>query len=57
MHCAKAFIRSKLWAPRAWPERKEMPTLGEMLKDQADLAASAKEYDGTLGEAYRTTLW
>ncbi len=57
MHCAKAFIRSKLWSPDTWPTRKDMPTLGEILKDQAKLAASAKEFDGILDEAYRTTLW
>lgn len=57
MHCAKAFIRSKLWSPDTWPARKDMPTLGEMLKDQVKLAASAKEFDGVLAESYRATLW
>src|SRR5690606_38890469 len=27
MHCAKAFMRSKLWAPESWPDRSTMPTL------------------------------
>jgi PPOX class probable FMN-dependent enzyme len=57
MHCAKAFIRSKLWSPETWPARSDMPTLGEMLKDQARLAASAQEFDGILDEAYKATLW
>ncbi|WP_068115398.1 pyridoxamine 5'-phosphate oxidase family protein [Tropicimonas marinistellae] len=57
LHCAKAFIRSNLWKPETWAERSEMPTLGEMLKDQAKLSETAKEYDGILDEAYRTTLW
>ncbi len=29
MHCAKAFIRSRLWQPDHWPERKISPTLAE----------------------------
>jgi len=29
MHCAKAFIRSRLWQPDHWPERKSAPTLAE----------------------------
>lgn len=57
MHCAKAFIRSRLWTPDSWADRSEMPTLGQMLKDQAELAGTAKEFDGALDEAYRTTLW
>lgn len=57
MHCAKAFIRSKLWVPESWADRSDMPTLGQMLKDQAKLAETAKEFDGILDEAYKTTLW
>jgi PPOX class probable FMN-dependent enzyme len=29
MHCSKAFIRSRLWHPDHWPERKSAPTLAE----------------------------
>ncbi len=57
MHCAKAFIRSNLWKPDTWPDRKEMPTLGQMLKDHAKLAATAEEFDAVLDDAYKTTLW
>lgn len=57
MHCAKAFIRSNLWSPDTWPARSEMPTLGEILKDQAKLSASAEDVDETLDEAYKATLW
>lgn len=37
LHCAKAFMRSKLWDPAAQVERAVLPTLGEMLKDQIGL--------------------
>lgn len=57
MHCAKAFIRSKLWMPDTWPDRKAMPTLGRILKDQASLPASAEECDALLDDAYKQTLW
>ena len=57
MHCAKAFIRSKLWSPETWPDRRELPTLGAMLKAQAQLSETAEEFDAILDEAYAKTLW
>ena len=29
MHCSKSMIRSRLWKPDHWPERKSAPTLAE----------------------------
>jgi hypothetical protein len=57
MHCAKAFLRSGLWAPETWPARSEMPTLGEILKDQIAYAATAAEADEALAVAYAKTMW
>jgi len=57
LHCAKAFIRSRLWSPENWAPRTDMPTLGEILKDQAELSETANEFDDILEEAYRKTLW
>lgn len=34
MHCAKAFMRSKLWSSKAAITRSEFPTMGQILKDQ-----------------------
>ena len=34
LHCAKAFMRSKLWDVSAQINRNEFPTMGQMLKDQ-----------------------
>ncbi len=28
MHCAKAFLRSSLWQPDSWPDRRSLPSLG-----------------------------
>lgn len=34
LHCAKAFMRSKLWDESSKINRNEFPTMGQMLKDQ-----------------------
>lgn len=34
LHCAKAFMRSKLWDESSKINRDEFPTMGQMLKDQ-----------------------
>ncbi len=34
LHCGKALMRSQLWDPERHVERTELPTLGEMLRDQ-----------------------
>jgi uncharacterized protein len=57
MHCAKAFIRSRLWSPETWPDRTELPTLGQILRDQLALSESGAELDNLLAEAYEKSLW
>jgi uncharacterized protein len=57
MHCAKAFMRSQLWKPESWRPRAEMPTLGQIVRDQQALATSSEEIDAGLAEAYRKNLW
>ena len=47
LHCAKALMRSKLWDPETRIERKTLPTLGKMLKDQT----SSDIPEGTQEEA------
>ncbi|MEQ1773483.1 MAG: pyridoxamine 5'-phosphate oxidase family protein [Burkholderiales bacterium] len=34
LHCAKAIMRAELWKPEAKVERKVLPTMNEMLRDQ-----------------------
>lgn len=57
MHCAKAFMRSKLWVPESWPPRAAMPTLGEMLRDQLALSQPAAEVDSGLDKDYAKSMW
>ena len=37
LHCAKAFMRSKLWEASAQVDRSAMPTAGKMLSDQTGI--------------------
>jgi PPOX class probable FMN-dependent enzyme len=57
MHCAKAFMRSKLWQPDTWPDRGTLPTLGQILTDQLALDQSAASMDDWLDEAYANSMW
>jgi PPOX class probable FMN-dependent enzyme len=55
-HCAKAFIRSKLWAPETWPEDYRI-SFGEMFASRAGAdAAMAKNVDAAIEENYRSEL-
>jgi PPOX class probable FMN-dependent enzyme len=42
LHCAKAFMRSKLWDPASLVERSVLPTMGEMLSDQTGVTLPAE---------------
>jgi PPOX class probable FMN-dependent enzyme len=58
LHCGKAFRRSQLWQPDAWPDRSDMASTACMLRDHAEL----RELEpGVIEEAlqtdYERTLW
>lgn len=53
LHCAKAFLRSELWAPDTWPERGELPSLGTALRAQLGLEADAATIDADLERSNR----
>lgn len=42
LHCAKAIMRAQLWVPEAKVERKELPTMNEMLRDQIGQVEAAE---------------
>ncbi len=46
MHCSKSLIRSRLWYPERWPERKTAPTL-------ADWVLAVVEREQTLDEVQK----
>ena len=37
LHCAKAFLRSRLWGPAAKVDRAALPTAGRMISDQTGI--------------------
>ncbi|WP_181705916.1 pyridoxamine 5'-phosphate oxidase family protein [Chthonobacter rhizosphaerae] len=55
LHCAKAFMRSRLWDPAAQVDRAALPSMGEMLRDQLQL--SHAETQAEMLERYRATLY
>ena len=40
LHCAKAFMRSKLWSMSSQIERSQLPTMGEMLSEQTGMQSA-----------------
>ncbi len=56
LHCAKALMRSSLWQPDSWGERSDLPTMGQMLKDQINLA-EAPETQEDMIKRYRDALY
>ena len=57
LHCAKAFIRSRLWDPATQIDRKQLPTLARMIHDQLALQQPVEELDAYVEDSYRTTLY
>ncbi|WP_299150177.1 MSMEG_1061 family FMN-dependent PPOX-type flavoprotein [uncultured Tateyamaria sp.] len=46
MHCSKSFIRSRLWHPDHWPDRKSAPTLAEWVISTVDKEQTLEEVEG-----------
>lgn len=55
LHCAKAFMRSRLWDPEAQIERSSFPTMGQMLKDQLGTAETPESQEAMV-ERYQKDL-
>ncbi|MBT0770884.1 pyridoxamine 5'-phosphate oxidase family protein [Kineosporia sp. J2-2] len=47
-HCSKAFVRSRMWDVASWPERRDVPTGGQIAKSQRELAVEAELIDDML---------
>jgi PPOX class probable FMN-dependent enzyme len=48
LHCAKAFMRSRLWSPQAQVERSALPTMGRMISEQTGLAGAEETQEQML---------
>lgn len=57
MHCAKAFIRSKLWDPEAQIDRASFPSLGKIIKDQLDLKLPTGALDIAIKASDKSKLY
>uniref|UniRef100_A0A2A4YYI5 Pyridoxamine 5'-phosphate oxidase n=1 Tax=OCS116 cluster bacterium TaxID=2030921 RepID=A0A2A4YYI5_9PROT len=55
-HCGKAFMRSNLWKPETYPDRKSVPSAGQMGKE-IDRSFDGVAYDKALPERYKKTLY
>ena len=56
LHCAKAFMRSRLWDPAARVERSVLPTMGRMISEQTGLAGLADETSEQTRQRYLEDL-
>ena len=58
LHCAKALKRARLWADDYRIDRRELPTLGRMIVEQARPAGlSVDEAEARIAADYRTNLY
>lgn len=55
MHCARSFLRSKLWKPETWPDDNEIPTMRAINCDLRGLPLP-DESRGKRNEEYRSRL-
>ncbi len=55
LHCSKAFLRSKLWQPESWRAERPVPTMGEMIRDHAQIDGPV-ESDEAMTARYRRLL-
>ena len=56
LHCPKAFMRSGLWNPETQTDRRELPSLGQMIHDQIGLKEVAKS-QAELEAGFKKTLY
>lgn len=56
LHCAKALMRARLWDPEAQIERGELPSIAQMIQDQAGLTGPT-ESQPDMVERYKKILY
>lgn len=56
MHCARSFLRSKLWQPESWPDADMIPSLYEIICEQKELPPPDPSL-GKRNEEYRKELY
>jgi PPOX class probable FMN-dependent enzyme len=56
-HCGKALIRARLWDDDYKIHRSELPTYGQILKDQIDTTETAEEMQASIESGYTNKLY
>jgi PPOX class probable FMN-dependent enzyme len=56
LHCAKAFMRSALWKPEAWPDRSGLARPAQIWKDHIGMPDPIDEVEAWLAEDYANNL-
>ncbi|MDU8943238.1 MSMEG_1061 family FMN-dependent PPOX-type flavoprotein [Ovoidimarina sediminis] len=57
MHCSKSTVRSRLWAPESWPERRSAPTLAEWVKSTVETDETLDQVQGNHDRDRETRLY
>jgi len=53
LHCAKALMRSRLWAPASQIARSQLPTMGQMIKEQTGSSGLPESQEAMLARYAR----
>jgi len=56
-HCARSFLRAKLWEPESWGEAKRISFGKVIASKMGGDAAAEKEIDDRVATSYETRLW
>ena len=56
LHCAKAFMRSALWKPEAWPDRAGLARPAQIWKDHIGMPDPLEEVEAWLADDYANNL-
>jgi uncharacterized protein len=55
--CPKALVRSKLWDPSTWVDRKSLPSTGQILRDITGGQHDAERHDREYSERLKATIY
>jgi uncharacterized protein len=56
-HCARSFLRARLWEPESWPEAKRVSFGRVIAPKMGGDEAAAKQIDESVATGYATRLW
>ena len=58
LHCAKAFLRGRVWDPQTWTPAEELPSAAEIYRDHRDTPGlTVEQTRAELDESIRERMW